>query len=269
MRRYVWVGIFLLCLALAAGALPPSGEAVARREDAVGGIDEAPGESEEGPVVIAFAPGRTFTHVEIDYIDYVRLGGTDYHAVGEAALAGADRLGRVVGKVETTVSRIPFVPHRQERSGDAAYLPAGTILRAVRGFPSSFLIAAPVKDSPGGYRLYVRAPYSYAWQYRFLPEEKVQRVEILAIEGENRLRPLRALTEAVEVQDFLALLAASAVRPDFAPAADAGDPQAMVVRLDAGGPVVYQYYVFFDGVDYYWHPWETNVFPAAAAAFFR
>lgn len=83
--------------------------------------------------------------VQIDYVDIVVLGGVHYIAgLGQPqATAAPGDLGTAVGTVRCQLSALsdqvapgPLV------DGDAALLPEGTAVRAVRGFPPTCRVAA-------------------------------------------------------------------------------------------------------------------------------
>jgi hypothetical protein len=97
--------------------------------------------------------------VHIDYVDFIRWGGLDYMAVWGPgrALTDAD-LGPVQFHVRTMLSAAGQGPEYQPKDGDAAYVPNGTPVYAVRGYATTFRLAArhdgrlvlyELSDNPG------------------------------------------------------------------------------------------------------------------------
>jgi hypothetical protein len=91
----------------------------------------------------------------IDWIDFVQLHGVQFIAGMDADMppAAADELGQVVGRVTCELSVLTF----NQTPGpavddDAAYLPVGTEVYAVKGFPATCRVAAHIH---GVYRVYV------------------------------------------------------------------------------------------------------------------
>jgi hypothetical protein len=81
--------------------------------------------------------------VHIDYVDFIRAGGLDYLAVWGPGrpLTDAD-LGAVQFHVRTMLSGARQGPDYQPKDGDAAYVPGGTPVYAVRGYATTFRLAA-------------------------------------------------------------------------------------------------------------------------------
>ncbi len=79
----------------------------------------------------------------IDWVDFVRLGGTEYLATqtGEPNLQATD-LGRVVARVQCRIDGNVSDPGYHGKDGDAAFLDPGTALYAVKGYKPSFRLAA-------------------------------------------------------------------------------------------------------------------------------
>jgi len=81
--------------------------------------------------------------VHIDYVDFIRAGGLDYLAVWGPGrpLTDAD-LGAVQFHVRTMLSGAGQGPDYQPKDGDAAYVPGGTPVYALRGYATTFRLAA-------------------------------------------------------------------------------------------------------------------------------
>ena len=82
--------------------------------------------------------------VSIDYVDFVKHDGIDYLAPftpSGRALTDAD-LGPELFRVAQRLDGSGLGPEYRPRDGDAAFIPAGTPVFAVRGYASTFRIAA-------------------------------------------------------------------------------------------------------------------------------
>jgi hypothetical protein len=90
----------------------------------------------------------------VEWVDFVRLGGVQYVAgLGAAPSVSPEQVGRVVGTVQCRLSALAFTEQPgQPVDGDAAFLPVGTEVRSVVGWPSECRVTARVD---GAYRLYV------------------------------------------------------------------------------------------------------------------
>lgn len=82
--------------------------------------------------------------VQIDYLNFVRLGGieyvTPYVAVGRAPTE--EDLGAVYGKVGFKLDGNVDDPNYQPKDGDASYLDVGTPVYTVKGYAPTFRLAA-------------------------------------------------------------------------------------------------------------------------------
>jgi len=97
-----------------------------------------------GQPAVARCPA-TRPHAEntmIDYVDFVALGGRQYISAGPPATIPTRLLGAAVGTVRCQLDKIKPAVFYRSQNGDAAFLPAGTKLYAVRGYPASFRLAA-------------------------------------------------------------------------------------------------------------------------------
>jgi hypothetical protein len=154
------------------GVLLVIGAAVTVPRLALTGDQRATGGADAGPVASTPAqptvtPSRVDTAppcpppqpvgdrtAHVDYVDFVRLARREY-ITGEApdhSNVPRSLLGRQVGVVRCELATIQPEPHYLPRDGDAGYLPAGTPLYSITGYPSTFRIAAPGPN--GGYRIY-------------------------------------------------------------------------------------------------------------------
>ncbi len=88
--------------------------------------------------------GVRFGHQIVDWVDFVRFDGITYLANtdrGSRALVTAD-LGPIYATVRNMLSGNVNDPGYRSRDGDAAFLPPGTAVYEVKGYASSFRLAA-------------------------------------------------------------------------------------------------------------------------------
>ena len=96
------------------------------------------------PAGAPLGPGQG---IVIDYVDFVEVGDTTFLRALDAGSSGfrPPRLGPVVARVRCLLSGLPY--DRSEPplvDGTAAYLPVGTELHSVEGFPAGCRLAAVV-----------------------------------------------------------------------------------------------------------------------------
>lgn len=88
----------------------------------------------------------------IEYVDFVRLNGRRYDRMSQPELA-PDLLADVIGRVCFRISEMALDPMAQLQDGDAAYLPVGTELRAIRGANSDLRLGVLVDNSVAIYEV--------------------------------------------------------------------------------------------------------------------
>jgi hypothetical protein len=133
---------------LALGDRPQSDVAASEADAAAGSLASAT------PTVAGRrCPPRMAGSGIIDYVDFVQFGGRQYVAGirGPSKTVPRSALGRKLGAVLCNLSAIQAEPDYHARDGDAGFLPPGTPIYAVTGYPTTARLAAPVD---GGYRVY-------------------------------------------------------------------------------------------------------------------
>src|SRR5262245_44550049 len=85
-----------------------------------------------------------FQHVQIDWVDFIRFGGITYTRppVGSGRALNASDLGPVFATIHFKLDGNVQDPGYQSKDGDAAFLPAGTKVYAVKGYKPTFRLAA-------------------------------------------------------------------------------------------------------------------------------
>jgi hypothetical protein len=150
--------------------------------------------------------GQDPTRVKVDYIDFVRMNGLQYRST--PGKVRPDQVGPAAGTVLCTLATTQPGPGNVPRDGDAAFLPAGTVLHAVQGYPPSFRLVANVPDH--GWVIYeVSDPELTRAEQALPPRDAVTRIEVL----NAGLRPIGKVTDPAKVRRVLdALLAARVQR---------------------------------------------------------
>lgn len=103
------------------------------------------------------APGSTSgcKNVMIDWVDFVKVGSTQYVAgTGPEATLSEGDLGAVFAHVKFKVDGNVCDPSYQPKDGDAAFLDPGTPIYAVKGYVTSELLAAKRNGEIVAYRAF-------------------------------------------------------------------------------------------------------------------
>lgn len=131
---------------MGAASLLPSGMTVPGKA----GPGSAPG---SGHSVRANCPPGNVGDTIVKYVDFLNLGGAHYIANDFSAPSAVNggSLGKQVGTVRCNLGRIQPDLSYMPRDGDATFLPPGTAIYAMRGYPSSFRVAA---RQNGRYQIY-------------------------------------------------------------------------------------------------------------------
>lgn len=189
----------------------------------------------------------------IDWVDFVKWNGVEYHGIHTGILADKSAIGKKVGQVTFTAANHINDPSYETKDGDAAFYKRGTGLYAVNGHPG--LLAVRDEQAKNGYKIYYSTKTGgYKWHFASVPIEKVIRAEIYQQDEQKRSRNVAGS----ELKLFLRLLTASKPVDHFIPDTDKKASSYRIV-LYTGEAVAYQYSVQYDGTTYYWHPWDTAI----------
>jgi hypothetical protein len=91
----------------------------------------------------AFGQGQGCSTVQIDWVDFIQVGSTQYVAgSGNHATLQESDLGQVVAHVKYRVDGNVCDPNYRPKDGDAAFLDPETPIYEVRGHPTSEVLAA-------------------------------------------------------------------------------------------------------------------------------
>lgn len=178
----------------------------------------------------------------VDYVDFVVLGGREYISVGPPATIPTAMLGAPVGSVRCQLDKIkPAVDYRI-KGGDAGFLPAGTKLYAVRGYPATFRLAAV---TGGSARLYeVDTAPAARHGVDLLPlRGLVTRISVLRDPGKGAsgITTVRVVTNPAQIRALIDSLLTAPVNQKVQP----GDwpPLLLRLRLRDGTSVTRSWYV--------------------------
>jgi hypothetical protein len=141
----------------AAGVAVPLDRGTASRSSGLPPATPSPGSVFGGGPTTHDCPSPFAGHIAIDYVDFVMLGAQQYLAgqTGVPVTVPANSILKPLAMVDCELSKILPDPSYKPVSGDAGYLPIGTVLYAIKGQPSTYRIAAKVG---GQFRVYQKAP---------------------------------------------------------------------------------------------------------------
>lgn len=89
-------------------------------------------------------PGTTTACPQIDWVDFVQLGSTQYVAgIQSPGTIDQSQLGPVIAHVKFRVEGHVCDPSYRPKDGDAAFLDPGVAIYAVNGQPTTQVVAAP------------------------------------------------------------------------------------------------------------------------------
>ncbi|MCI2253386.1 hypothetical protein L2D08_03290 [Domibacillus sp. PGB-M46] len=188
----------------------------------------------------------------IDWVDFVKWNGVEYHGIHTGILADKNAVGEKVGQVTFTVAGHITEPSYKPKDGDAAFYGKGTGLYTVKEHPG--LLAVKDKQAKNGYKLYYSTKAGgYRWHFDNVPIEKVIRAEVFP-DGQKQGRSI----SGSDLKHLLKLLTTSEPVDSFIPNTKEEGVSYHIV-LYTGEAVAYQYSVQYDGITYYWHPWDTAI----------
>lgn len=190
----------------------------------------------------------------ISWVEFIHINDTEYTQIHSAVLADERFVGGKIGEVKFKVDGNVTNPSYQLKNGDAAYLEKGTDLYSVEGH--QHLLAVPSDYEVNGYQLYsATGVRGYDWRFQGVPLEKVKKVEIY--EGYLRDSSFSMELDGLEMERFLQLLTDSEEHAGYQPNWENRDPDMYAVVLYTGEAFAYKYLLQYDGVNYFWYPWDT------------
>lgn len=200
-RRGAGVAVLLVVCAVATAGCGGSGVA----ERVAIGPSGAPSSSSASPPCPPPDAGGT---AQIGWTPFVVVGGVHYQAVWPKVVLPETSLGEQVAVVRCRMADVVSDPAFQPRSGDAAFLPAGTVLREVSGYRHDFRLAA---QEEGVWRAYepVELPDAQTGADLLDVRGKVSRISL--VEGHTGVGVLRTVADPTTVQRVVGAVLAAPV----------------------------------------------------------
>ncbi|WP_066062986.1 hypothetical protein [Neobacillus soli] len=203
----------------------------------------------------------------IDWIDFIKWNGKMYDGIYTGALADEKYIGEKLGEVNFKVADNITDTDYKIKNGDAAFHEKGTNFFTIKGSPN--LIAVKSFRAINGYAIYYsRDDSGYKWQFKNMPIEKVNRVEIYPAYTSEAPERIAEIKNPEQISHFLQILKDSKESPNFEPNTEKGDPDYYYMVLYTVDPVAYKFDLLFDGHTYYWYLAEPSILSNDIQAFF-
>lgn len=199
----------------------------------------------------------TNQHTIIDWVDFIKINGSQYVAIYSATIADQSYIGEKVGEVAFKVADNVSNPKYQIENGDAAFWEEGTEIFEVLNMPE--LIAVPDGNEINGYRLYHEESMQrdYRQHFKDLDLDIVNRVEFY--NSDIKLKVLNTLNNKEEITKFFALIGNGETNSEFNPDLSHGDPEHYQMVFFSDEQIANKFNLFFDSKVWYWHPWDTSI----------
>lgn len=167
---------------------------------------------------------------EIDMVPFVVVDGVMFHATFTPEVSVPESvLGEVVATVQCRIAGTVGDPGFRAREGDAAYLPAGTKLRAVEGYRTDFRLAA---WEEGAWRIYEISEPADAEIGEDLLDIRGKVEAIHLVEGERGEGILRSVEDPDTVERVVEAVLEAPVLADETRFDRMGNEAPLFVRFD-------------------------------------
>lgn len=207
-------------------------------------------------------------HAVIDWVDFIKLDGKMYEGIYSGVIADETYIGKKLGKVKFKVADNISDPEYKIKNGDAAFHEKGTDIFTIKEEPN--LIAVKSSQAINGYNIYYsRDEEKNHWQFKDMPAEKVNRIEIYQEYTSDGTKRITEIINPEQVNLFLQLLKNSKDSPNFQPNMEKGDPNMFQIILYTGEQVAYMFPLQYDGHNYFWFPSDTSILPNEIQEFFH
>lgn len=206
------------------------------------------------------------THVEIDWVDFLKWEGIEYNGIHSGVLADKTHIGEKLGEIQFKVADNISNSSYKIKDGDAAFHEKGTAIYAINGYPN--LLAVESTHAINGYEVYYSTEETkYEWHFKDMPLEKVRKIEIHQAYTPEGTTLVNGINNKEEVDRFLDILEKSEENPNFQPDTLEKDPAYYHMIFYTDGPIAYKYGMQFDGTTFYWHPWDTSILSEEISSF--
>ncbi|WP_186328778.1 hypothetical protein [Bacillus sp. X1(2014)] len=205
-------------------------------------------------------------HAVIDWVDFIKWDDKEYDGIYSGVIADEKYIGQKLGEVKYKVADNVSDPEYKIKNGDAAFHEKGTDIFTIKGEPN--LIAVKSSRAINGYDIYYsRDEEKNHWQYKEMPAERVNRIEIYQEYTADDTKRITEIINPEQVNLFLQLLNNSKDTPNFQPNMEKGDPDMFQIILYTGDPVAYMFPLQYDGHNYFWFPSDTSILSDEIQAF--
>lgn len=179
----------------------------------------------------ACPPSDADGRASISWVPFVRVNGLSFHATFDPqATVAESQLEETVATVACTISESVRNPHYRPRDGDAAFLPAGTELRAIKDYRRDFRLAA---WEDGAWRVYEVDDVPDATTGEDLLDLRDKVVRVHLVEGDRGEKILKTVDNQSEVTTIVEAVLAAPVLPDTPKLYDRlGNEPVVFVRFD-------------------------------------
>ena len=206
-------------------------------------------------------------HTMIDWVDFIKINGTQYEVIYSATIADPSYIGEKVGEVAFKVADNVTNPKYQIENGDAAFWEKGTEIFKVLNMPE--LIAVPDGNEINGYRIYHEESMQrdYRQHFKDLDLDIVNKVDFY--NGDNKPQVQNTLNNKEEINEFFALIGDGEINSEFNPDLTNDDPKYYQMVFYSNEQIAYKFNLFFDSKVWYWHPWDTSIISNEIERFVR
>ena len=203
--------------------------------------------------------------VIIDWVDFVKFNDTIYSSSYSKELASEEYIGEVVATVKFKLDGNVTNTSYKSKNGDASYLEKGTKIYEVLGEEGAYAVKG-TQNNINGYKIYEENGNSHFEQVEQSDIHKIEIYEMLPLGG---YRFVKSLESEADIQSFLMLLNGSKEDVNFEPNYKERDPLYYNVLFYHNGPIADCYTICFDGITYYWYPFETAILTEEIASYLQ
>lgn len=195
----------------------------------------------------------------IEWVDFVKINGKRYEGVHSGIIADSTSIGEELGEVKFKVADQVSDVDYEIKEGDAAFWDKGTKVFAIQGEPG--FAAIQNKDEINGYTIYHEATEYQTFQgkYKDINKAAIKQIEIFKEDKDNQPVLIHTLSKKQEIQALLLILNDGKTNSSFNPNTTQGDPTSYQLAFYTEGPIAYQFPLFYDGEQWYWIPWDTDL----------
>ena len=194
----------------------------------------------------------------IDWVDFIQFEGKHYVSAESAIISEKSGIGEKAGEVSFKVADNIDDPYYKIQNGDAAFWEKGTSLFKVKELPDFLAVADDSKVN--GYRLYLAEQPEEEFPHHFkdVNLDSVNLIEIYTAQNKPELRNRLGEEELERFKELL--LQAYEPSPEGRNAGQY-DPEIYQMILYTDEPFAHAFYVYNEGGQWLWHPWDEQFLP--------